>query len=204
LLRVIQEGELEKIGRSEPVKVNVRVLAATNKDLEKEVDAKRFREDLYYRLNVIPIWVPSLQDRADDIPLLAEHFLLHFSKEMGRQKPILEPEATKILQSAPWKGNVRELMNVIRRLLFMDEPVISPTLVRRGMGIGDEASASPAGIVNLSAMSGSLELRELERLVRIQYINYTRMNSTSDAEAAKKLGLAPSNFHRICKELGIK
>ena len=204
LLRVIQEGELEKIGRLEPIQVNVRLIAATNKNLEKEVEAKRFREDLYYRLNVIPVYVSPLRERPEDVPMLSEYFLQQFSADMGRVKPVIEPEAMSVLQFAPWKGNVRELKNVMQRLLFLDEKIISKEMMQTAVGLHYGRNPSTGGLLNLSELPEPLILRDLERTVRHQYIEYIRASSSSDADASKKLGLAPPNYHRMCKELGIK
>lgn len=113
-LRVLQEREIEPVG-GKPKKINVRILAATNKDLEEEVAAGRFRIDLYYRLNVFPLLLPSLRERKEDISLLANHFLKKYSTEEGRQVPVLSPEATDILVQYHWPGNIRELENTIQR-----------------------------------------------------------------------------------------
>jgi two-component system response regulator HydG len=113
-LRVLQEREVEPIG-GKPRKVNVRVLAATNKDLEEEVAAGRFRIDLYYRLNVFPLMMPSLRERKEDIPLLANHFLKKYGTEEGRQAPVLSAEAIDLLTQYSWPGNIRELENTIQR-----------------------------------------------------------------------------------------
>lgn len=204
LLRVIQEGELEKIGRREPVKVNVRLIAATNKELEKEVEAKRFREDLYYRLNVIPVRVPPLRDRPEDVRLLSEYFLQQFSADMGRPTPVISPDAMAVLQFSAWKGNVRELKNVMQRLLFLEAEVITKETVQKAIGIPTTPYAGSSGLLNLSELQEPMLLRDLERVVRQRYIEHIRASSSSDAEAAKKLGLAPPNYHRMCKELGIK
>ncbi len=204
LLRVIQEGELEKIGRREPVKVDVRLIAASNKNLEKEVEEKRFREDLYYRVNVIPVFAPSLHERPDDVPMLAEYFLAQFSSDMGRTKPAIIPEAMSVLQFAPWKGNVRELKNVMQRLLFLDERIITKEQMLAAVGLQTGPQSPSGGILNLSELQEPLLLRDLERMVRQRYIEYIRASSSSDAEASKKLGIAPPNYHRMCKELGIK
>ncbi|MFA6024842.1 MAG: sigma-54 dependent transcriptional regulator, partial [Ignavibacteriaceae bacterium] len=125
LLRVIQDGEIEKIGRTEKIKVDVRILAATNRNIEEEVKAKRFREDLYYRLNVLPIHVPDLKYRTTDIPILLDYFLTTMSIDMIREKPTFEDDAMKLLVNYDWPGNVRELKNVVQRLLFYDEKIIT-------------------------------------------------------------------------------
>lgn len=125
LLRVIQEREFRRVGGSQDIKVDVRVVAATNKDLEKAVADGSFREDLYYRLDVIPIRLPPLRMRTGDIPLLVNHFLERFAKESGKPKPVLSSEAMHVLLGHEWRGNVRELENLIERVVAfsMDGPV---------------------------------------------------------------------------------
>ncbi|ALA57075.1 sigma-54-dependent transcriptional regulator [Nitrospira moscoviensis] len=117
LLRVIQEREFRRVGGNQDIKVDVRVVAATNKDLEKAVADGSFREDLYYRLDVIPIKLPPLRLRSGDIPLLVSHFLDRFSKESGKPTPVLTPEAMQVLLAHEWRGNVRELENLIERVV---------------------------------------------------------------------------------------
>jgi two-component system nitrogen regulation response regulator NtrX len=119
VLRVLQEGEVEPVGSATVVKVEVRVIAATNKDLVEEIRAGRFREDLYYRLNVIPIRTPPLRERRDDIPILAQHFAALFSQEHNKHEKKFTAAALRALQDAPWRGNVRELRNMIERLVIM-------------------------------------------------------------------------------------
>ncbi len=119
LLRVLQNGEIDKIGRTEKLKVNVRVIAATNKVLEQEVSDKRFREDLFYRLNVVPISIPPLRDRPQDIPVLWEHFMQTMSAEMMKPKPVTEEEAHNVLGQYSWPGNVRELQNAVERMIVL-------------------------------------------------------------------------------------
>src|ERR687888_215022 len=119
VLRVLQEQTMEPVGGTISVTVDARVLAATNKDLQAEIRAGRFREDLYFRLNVIPIFVPALRERQEDIPLLAEHFTAEFAREYGRRPKSFDRGAVKALQQYSWPGNVRELRNVIERLMIM-------------------------------------------------------------------------------------
>jgi len=119
VLRVLQEGDVEPVGSATVIKVDVRVIAATNKDLEEEIKGGRFREDLYYRLNVIPIRTPPLRERRDDIPVLAEHFARLFSEEHNFHPKKFTPAAQKALQDSAWRGNVRELRNLIERLVIM-------------------------------------------------------------------------------------
>ena len=119
VLRVLQEGEVEPVGSATVIKVDVRVIAATNKDLTEEIRANRFREDLYYRLNVIPIRTPPLRERREDVPVLAAHFAKLFSEEHNYHPKTFTPAAQKALQDASWRGNVRELRNLIERLVIM-------------------------------------------------------------------------------------
>jgi DNA-binding NtrC family response regulator len=119
VLRALQENEITRVGSDKPIKVNVRVLAATNKDLKKEIAEGRFREDLFHRLNVIPIHVPALDDRKDDIPLLISHFAEHICQEQGWKVKAFDEDAVCALQERNWPGNIRELRNVVERLIIL-------------------------------------------------------------------------------------
>jgi two-component system response regulator AtoC len=121
LLRVLQEQVIERVGGGKPIKIDVRIVAATNKDLAKAVEAKLFREDLYYRLNVFPITIPPLRDRRDDITALAQHFLAKYSAEVRKGPLTISDEAMGILRKSAWKGNVRELENVLERAVIYAE-----------------------------------------------------------------------------------
>ena len=125
VLRALQENEITRVGSDKPIKVNVRVLAATNKDLKKEIAEGRFREDLYHRLNEIPIHVPALDDRKDDIPLLINHFLEQICHEQGWKTKSFSAEAMTALQQRSWPGNIRELRNVVERLIILSGDVIT-------------------------------------------------------------------------------
>lgn len=127
VLRALQESKITRVGGDKELKVNVRVFAATNKNLRKEIDEGNFREDLYHRLNVIPIHVPSLNDRKDDIPLLAEHFLSIICDDQGIPKKELTADGIKALQNVDWTGNIRELRNIIERLVILcDKKITGP------------------------------------------------------------------------------
>jgi len=118
LLRVLQEGVMQRVGSETPIKVDVRVISATHRDLQKEIAAARFREDLFYRLNVVPIWIPPLRERLADIPLLVNHLLARFLAEMGRSTAMrISPEAMDLLLTYQWPGNVRELQNWLQYAL---------------------------------------------------------------------------------------
>jgi len=125
VLRALQENLINRVGSDRDIKVNVRVLAATNKDLKKEIEQNKFREDLYHRLSVILIQVPSLKDRKDDIPLLVDKFLEDIAQDSSYSKKGITKEAIKKLQEFPWTGNIRELRNVVERLVILGEPTIT-------------------------------------------------------------------------------
>jgi two-component system nitrogen regulation response regulator NtrX len=125
VLRALQENKITRVGGDKEIRVNVRVVAATNKNLEQEIEKENFRRDLFHRLNVIPIHVPSLDERKDDIPLLAEYFLEHICTEMGAAKKTLSKEALGALKERNWPGNIREFRNVIERLIILGQNEIS-------------------------------------------------------------------------------
>jgi transcriptional regulator with GAF, ATPase, and Fis domain len=124
VLRALQENLINRVGSDKDIKVDVRVLAATNKDLKKEIEENRFREDLYHRLSVILIQVPALKDRKEDIPLLVTKFLEDIAQESGYARKEISKTALAKLQEFPWTGNIRELRNVVERLVILGEPVI--------------------------------------------------------------------------------
>jgi DNA-binding NtrC family response regulator len=134
VLRALQENRITRVGGDKEIKVDARVLAATNKDLRKEIAEGRFREDLFHRLSVIPIHVPDLADRREDIPELVEHFMARICTEQGGPQRKISPKAVKELQKLPWTGNVRELRNVIERLMILGGVEISETDVKRYAG----------------------------------------------------------------------
>jgi two-component system, NtrC family, response regulator AtoC len=205
LLRVIQDGDIEKIGRTDKIKVNVRIIAATNRNIEEEVREKRFREDLYYRLNVLPISVPDLKKRGSDIPLLIDYFLTNISLDMGKDKPEIPPETTRVFLNYSWPGNVRELKNVVQRMLFSSESKITPLQAERALGIVENRNEKDSGsFSDIFDSENIVPLKDMERIVRERYFRFVRENSESDTDAAKKLGLAPPNYHRMAKELGLK
>jgi len=204
ILRVIQEGEIEKIGRAAKFIVNVRVIAATNKNLANEVNNARFREDLYYRLNVVPLDLVPLRQRGDDIFLLFDYFLGYFSQDMDIEKPQVDEEAKEILLNYKYPGNVRELRNIVQRLILHVDGKITakemsnPMILKNHVIIKEETDFE-------NMLNGDiLPLKEMERLFRAKYFKYVRSISSSDSSAANKLELAPSNYFRMCKELGLK
>ena len=131
VLRALQENRITRVGGEKDIKVNVRLLAATNKDLTAEIKANRFREDLFHRLSVIIIKVPSLQERLEDIPVLTEKFLADIAEEYGNKPKEIVKEAMELLQQRAWTGNIRELRNVIERLIIMSDATITPNDVQK-------------------------------------------------------------------------
>jgi len=205
LLRVLQDGELQKLGQTEIVKVDVRVISATNKNIEEEVKAKRFREDLYYRLNVVSLFVLPVRERKDDIPFLLDYFLTDISIDMGKEKPKIEADAAEFFLNYSWPGNVRELKNVVQRLLFSGENIITLDVAERSTGLTSTVhDSNEFDSISFPNPDEIISLKDMERLVREKYFNYVRETSSSDTEAANKLGIAPPNFYRMCKELGLK
>jgi two-component system nitrogen regulation response regulator NtrX len=197
VLRVLQEQVMERVGGTQRITVDVRVLAATNKDLPAEIRAGRFREDLYFRLNVIPIFVPPLRDRRDDIPLLADHFMAMMAAEYGRRPKRLAPEAAGRLQQYAWPGNVRELRNVIERLVIMvpGETITAQDLAF--LGHDDVRERSPV----LASSLPLAEAREhFERDYILQALAAQQGNISRTADA---LGVERSNLYKKMKAFGI-
>jgi two-component system nitrogen regulation response regulator NtrX len=201
VLRVLQEQVVEPVGGTSGVRVDVRVLAATNKELPAEIRAGRFREDLYFRLNVIPIFVPPLRDRKDDIPLLAEYFMAGFAREYGRRTKALDPGAVAALQEYSWPGNVRELRNVIERLVIM---VPGDTISGRDLTFLDGPQAPEpepaAGGDSVQAMTLQAARSRFERDFILKTLAAQGGNVSRTADV---LGVERSNFYRKMRALGI-
>jgi two-component system, NtrC family, response regulator AtoC len=203
LLRVLQEGEVDKIGRTETINVNVRIIAATNKNLEQEIRAKRFREDLYYRLNVATVQIQPLRYRNKDILPLVDHFMKIYSANIGVDVPVIDAKAMELLICHHWPGNVRELQNIVQKLLFLNKAYLGPSHVSSVLGQKLPAVTDKNQPV-LFDVDHILPWRDMEEILCREYFRFVRNNTTSDADAARTLGLAPSNYHRICKNLGLK
>jgi len=195
VLRVLEEQRVEPLGSNQPVTVDVRVIAATNKKLEEEIGRNAFREDLFYRLNVIPFYVPALRERTEDIPVLAAHFLAEFCESYGKKPKEFTAAATEVLLTYPWPGNVRELKNLVERLVIMcPSPRIEPHHLPPELFRG--ASKSPQKPYESlqearSAYEREFVLRKLEE---------NRWNMT---RAAQALGLERSHLYRKMRSLGI-
>lgn len=204
LLRVLQEGEIEKLGRTKNIKVDVRVISATNKDIEKEVMEKRFREDLYYRLNVVPVRVLPLRDRKADILPLLEYYLDFYCTDFKLPIPELSEEVREYLISYPWNGNVRELKNFIQRILYFTEDKIDLEDIKSALKGAIYPVTVNNSVFSFLKNNKVIPLNDSLLLFKKKYFDYVRSLSNSDADAAKKMGIAPSNYHRMCKELGLK
>ncbi len=203
LLRVLETGEMDKIGRKKSYKVDVRVISATNKNLKDLMKQNHFREDLYYRLNILKIQAPSVRERTDDIRLLIDYFVGHHCRDLSITIPKITDSAWRLLEQFHWPGNVRQLKNVVQRLVILSNDRITKDVVHMALDIQGQDSIS--ALVNpVFSTDNILPLKEVEQSFRTQYFEFVRQHSKTDTEAAGKLGLAPPNFHRMCKELGLK
>jgi len=190
LLRVIQHNEFERLGSSQTIKVDVRIVATTNRSLEEEVQKGRFRQDLYYRLNIFPITVPSLRQRKEDIPLLAQAFAERYARKMGKQITSIRKEAMKALQDYPWPGNIRELESIIERAVILcSGPVLH---------LADKLAVSSS-----SLSSGMRTLEETERDQILKTLLETRWRIEGKDGTAEILGLHPSTLRARMHKLGI-
>jgi formate hydrogenlyase transcriptional activator len=193
LLRVLQEQEFERLGSTRTIRVNVRVVAATNQDLATMVRAKQFRADLYYRLNVFPVKLPPLRERRDDIPLLVQHFVRKFAAEMNKEIDHIPDEVNDVLKLHDWPGNVRELQNFIERAVIMTkEDVLRPPLEE----LHQLASVNTSAIV--------CTLAEAERNYIIEALRQSRWIVGGQTGAAARLGLSRTTLIYRMKKHGIK
>jgi len=196
LLRVLQEREFERVGGTQMVKINVRVIAATNRDLEAAVGSGKFREDLFFRLNVVQIKVPPLRSRRSDIPLLARHFVRKYSERCHRRVVGISKEAQKILLGSPWRGNVRELENVIERAVVLGAgDKITPE------DLPPEMLADASAEETISNGDFHQQLKQAKQKILLSAVQGANGNIS---EAARRLGIHASNLHRIAREIGIK
>jgi DNA-binding NtrC family response regulator len=182
LLRVLETGEFERVGSSKTRRADVRLLSATNADLRKEIDAGKFREDLFFRLNTIQIHLPSLRDRIADIPILAEQFLAEFVKRYRKQITGIHPDAIAVLHAYRWPGNVRELRHVLERAVLLAR--------------SDKVQASDLGLQGAQGKSSSLDEMDLDSAEALLIRRALARNQGNALLAAKALGLSRSAFYR--------
>ena len=195
VLRVLQESSFTRLGGTQEVRVDVRVIAATNKNLEDEISSGRFRQDLLFRLNVIPIRVPGLGERPQDVPLLVEEFMRRFAHRTGARPKRVGPAAMEMLQSYAWPGNVREVRNVVERLMIM-VPDAEISLAALDLPIGDAGHVPGGAFTTLRQARGRFERDYVERVVQACGGNMS--------QAARVLGLERSHLYRKLRALGIR
>jgi two-component system nitrogen regulation response regulator NtrX len=196
VLRALQEGVVERVGGNELIPVDVRVLAATNKDVEEEIRAGRFREDLYYRLNVVPLRVPSLGERPGDIPLLAEHFLSLYAQENNQPVKRITPEALEALKLRDWPGNVRELKNAIERLAILSD---GNTITLFGL---EEIEPGSAGGPPPGSEGTFQEYKESAE--RAFILSKLQENDWNVSETARKIEMPRSNLYKKIEKYGLR
>ncbi|MBZ5521518.1 MAG: sigma-54 dependent transcriptional regulator [Acidobacteriia bacterium] len=198
LLRVLEQGEIERIGGDKPVKVNVRVIVATHRNLEEQVRQGGFRQDLFHRVYVFPVFLPPLRERVEDIPVLVNHFAALITQQNGWREVRFAPEAMAALAAYGWPGNVRELRNVVERmLLFAEDDMITTATVQTAL-----PSHSPVNAGATATVSGTLseKMEQLERQIILDEIAHQNNHITNTARA---LGLERSHLYKKCQQLGI-
>ncbi|HQR29104.1 MAG TPA: sigma-54 dependent transcriptional regulator [Anaeromyxobacteraceae bacterium] len=198
LLRALQEREISRVGGERAERVDVRVVAATNRDLEDLVKEGRFRDDLYYRLNVIPLRLPPLRERPDDVPALVDHFLRSFAERLGRTVPLPPPEVLAAARSYAWPGNVRELRNLCERAALMGWDAVAPLLGRAA-----EAPAALAAPEEFSLPLLDARARLVERFEREYLTRLLRQHRGKVGEVARAAGIAERNLYEKLKAYGL-
>ncbi len=200
LLRVLQEREIERIGGKETIKVNVRIIAATNSNLEKGITEGRFRLDLYYRLNVFPVILPPLRHRKEDIPLLAAHFIKMYATKTNRKTETISSEALSRLMDYPWPGNVRELQNVIERSVLMT----NDSVLRDVSFMSSSTAAAPVKEAQTDEVSRVKTIAEMEREHILAVLRKCKGRISGSGGAAELLRLPASTLKSKMKKLGIE
>jgi len=204
LLRVLQEREFQRVGGVKDIHADVRILAATNRDLRQAMQKGAFREDLYYRLNVVAVTLPSLRDRSEDIPTLVQHFVEHYCREMNRTPLQVESAALERLRAYAWPGNVRELQNAIERAIVLSQ---GPAIILDDLPL--EVRKHPLNQADagglLTTLDDALPLAEaIDAFTRVKVRRTLEAAGGNQTEAAKHLGLPQSNLSRLMKRLGLR
>ncbi len=197
LLRVIQEREITRVGGEEVIDVDVRVMAATNKELMEEIESGRFREDLYYRLNVVSVNIPPLRDRREDIPLLAQHFLKMFSEKNNKEIKGFTPQAMDNFLKYGWPGNVRELMNAVERGVVLAQ---TEYLDERVLSVASKVEEFEAEMISKNGIPGDIPLDEIERVAILKALGLAEGNKS---EAARRLGITRQTLLKKLKKYGV-
>jgi DNA-binding NtrC family response regulator len=198
VLRAIEEGKIERVGGNSKIEVDVRIISATNKDLQEEIKKGTFREDLFHRLNVIPIHIPPLRERIDDIPILVEHFSKIFCEKNKFQQKNYTSDAMKLLQSLKWKGNVRELRNVVERIVIM---VVKTEISEKDVTIFTDSSSSDMD--NLFSISNNFQEFK-ENSERAFILKQLQINNWNISKTADILGIQRSHLYNKLKKYGIE
>jgi formate hydrogenlyase transcriptional activator len=193
LLQVLQEGIFERVGGVQPIKTDVRIIAATNKNLKKLVEERQFRDDLFFRLNIFPVHVPPLRERAEDIPVLGRYFGDTYCRKLDRTRPHMQPDATDMLMGYSWPGNVRELQNFIERII-----ILKSGQAVTGQDIKNILSGSPG------QESEARTLAEAEKKHIEKVLQKTRGRIAGPSGAAHQLGMKRSTLQYKMKKLEIK
>lgn len=207
LLRVLQEREFTPVGGTKAKKVDIRLIAATNKDLEKMIKEEVFREDLYYRLNIVPLYLPALKERQEDIPLLAVHFLKKYAEEMGKAIKGFTPEAMERLMRYPWPGNVRELENVIERTVVMidDEMISVEHLILPGQQekeiLENQIPMTSGELKEIKKQVREKAVEEIERAFILSALERHQWNVT---RAAEEVGMLRPNFQALMRKYNLR
>jgi len=207
LLRVLQEKEFRPIGGVKSIKVDVRLIAATNKDLESMIDEKTFREDLFYRLNIVPIYLPSLKERREDVPLLVHHFLEIYNRKRNKNVKGISPETMNLLVEYDWPGNVRELENIVERLVIMNdsgiiEPEHLPTHIQ-GKHVCFNIT-TPQTNEELKIIKKKVRTDAVENIEKAFVIDALKRSGWNVSRAAREVGMKRQNFQILMRKYHIK
>ena len=197
MLRVLQEREITRVGGEEVIKVDVRVITATNKELLTEIASGRFREDLYYRLNVVTLDIPPIRERREDIPLLAQHFLKIFSEKNRKEIKGFTPHAIDRFLKYDWPGNVRELMNAVERGVVLSQ---SEYLDEGGLSLIFKDEGLEKETIKRDVIPADLPLDEVEKATILKTLELTGGNKS---EAARRLGITRKTLHKKLKKYGV-
>jgi len=202
ILRVLVDQKFQRVGGSDLIKVDLRVLSSTSCDLEQEIAERRFREELFHRLNVVPVEVPTLEERREDIPELADHFIEHFNQTQGLNVRKLSDDATALLQTLPWPGNLRQLKNVIERILILSDG--TGPITAEEIPTDTQKTTSATEGASISTNWATLPLREAREAFEREYL-ITQINRFGGniSKTANFVGMERSALHRKLKSLGV-